>query len=117
MDSEQYGLAGSFGRGRPPGAPPPEYFDDLAFIGTSEESELVAEPEPLKQVRVIPPYLVSHEGARFFPDSIAEVPESVADKWIRSQWVTPEDSGVQPVEAVIDVVSQTRKRGRRPQPE
>ena len=117
MDSEQYGLPGSFGRGRPPGASPNKYFDDLAFIATTETVEEVTAPEPLTRVRVLPPYLVSHEGARFFPDSVAEVPESVADKWISSQWVTPEDSGVQPVEAVIDVVSQARKRGRRAQSE
>jgi hypothetical protein len=112
VDSGEYGLAGSFGRGRTPG-PPTEYFDDLAFLVPHETDEPAAEPEPLKQVRVIPPYLVSHEGARFFPDSVAEVPESVADKWIRSQWVKDES----PAEAVIDAVSKARKRGRRTQPE
>ena len=44
-------------------------------------------PEATQQVRVLPPFMVCHEGVRFLPDTVAEVPESVAQLWIRDRWV------------------------------
>lgn len=90
---------------------PDEYFDDLAFFVERDKEVPAAEPEPLKRVRVLPPYGVSHQGARFFPDSIAEVPESVADKWIKSHWVVSETP------EVVSDEKPARKRGNRPLPQ
>jgi hypothetical protein len=90
-----------------PGA---EFFDDLAIIGTSETAE--EPPEPLKRVRVVPSYGVHHAGIRYLPNAVAEVPESLADHWLKSRWVTLEDP-----EAVTDVGHKARKRGSRPKPE
>ncbi len=66
-----------------------EFFDDLAIISTEEKSEEKCSPvipEPTKRVTVVFPYSVSHDGHRYGPNEVAEVPESVADEWIRSRW-------------------------------
>jgi hypothetical protein len=93
-----------------------QHFTDLAIIesdkhGQRPTPEEVVAPEPLKRVKVLPPYQVCHEGIRHFPGEIAEVPESLAEQWIRSQWVVSDD---QP--EVVESPSpdpQPRRRGAR----
>lgn len=76
-------------------------------IDQPREGENVAGPEQPKRVRVLRPFMVAHEGTKYFPDTIAEVPESLADNWIKNQWAESEA----PVEKTIDPVP--AKRGRR----
>lgn len=90
------------------------YFDDLAFLAPREREE-AAEPEPLKKVRVLPPFSCSHKGERFLPGMVAEVPASVAAQWLKGRWVFDESPDVEVVSD--DAGAQTRKRGRRPKPE
>jgi hypothetical protein len=70
------------------------FFTDLAFIQTDEHghrTEPAAEPEPLKRVKVLSPFSVCHEGVRYLPAEIAEVPESLADWWILNLWVVSDE--------------------------
>jgi hypothetical protein len=69
-----------------------EFFTDLAFV--NEPEPVVAEPEPSRRVKVLAPFLVAHEGIRWYPDEVAEVPESVALHWRSSGWVLMLDEGV-----------------------
>jgi hypothetical protein len=62
----------------------------LQFIEDEPEPVTAPRDEPLKQVRVIHPYLVAHNGLAYWPNSVAEVPASVADKWLLNKWVTAE---------------------------
>jgi hypothetical protein len=64
-----------------------EFFEDCE-TGDRPEPEPVKAPEPLKRVKVLHPFSVSHEGVSYWPNVIVEVPESIADKWLRSNWVT-----------------------------
>jgi hypothetical protein len=90
-----------------------KYFDDLAFVVPPEEE---VKPEPLKRVRVLPPFGVAHDGVRYFPGDMPEVPASLADRWIRSKFVLSETPET-PDEGVVSdgVKLQARKRGNRPQ--
>lgn len=77
-----------------------QFFTDLAFIQTDKKhgqrpTEVAAEPESLKRVKVLSPFSVCHEGNRYLPAQIAEVPESLADWWILNHWVSGEPSPVQ----------------------
>ena len=54
-------------------------------------SEEVA-PSP-KRVRVLPPFLVAHEGTAYWPKAVVEVPEAVAAHWILNGWVVTADEG------------------------
>jgi hypothetical protein len=118
-------MSGSNVSGAPPGASHlrgyyedkgPLFFNDVVSEPREREPEPARKPEPLLRVTVLAPYMVAHEGARWFPGETAEVPESLADDWILNQWVIPEDPREKP-EAVSDAVKETRKRGNRPQPE
>jgi hypothetical protein len=66
--------------------------NDLQFLEGCEVTERPDEglevevPEPLKRVRVLPPFLVAHDGTQHWPIAIAEVPESIAAHWILNRW-------------------------------
>jgi hypothetical protein len=87
-----------------------EFFTDLAFVNEPEKPPVVV--EPLRRVSVKEPFLVAHEGMRFYPGDVAEVPESVALHWRANGWVILlEREGVK-----SEPVKQTGGRGNRPQP-
>lgn len=66
----------------------PVFFDDVVSTEPRKrEKKPVVVPEPLKRVRVLRPFQVVYKGDVFLPDSVAEVPESLADNWILNQWV------------------------------
>jgi hypothetical protein len=65
-----------------------EFFDDCEVRERPEEPEEVKAPEPVKRVRVLHPFLVSHDGTAHWPQAVAEVPESVAADWLLNRWVT-----------------------------
>ena len=67
-----------------------EYLDDLEVVrgDEPEEDDEKEVPEPLRRVRVLPPFLVSHDGTSYWPQATPEVPESVAAHWILNGWVT-----------------------------
>jgi hypothetical protein len=44
------------------------------------------------RIKVLPPYGVAHDGTAYFPGHTPEVPQSVADAWIRNNWVESVDS-------------------------
>lgn len=64
--------------------------DPLVFLDGETDCGPVGLTEPVKRVRVISPYLVAYAEVQYWPDSAAEVPASVADKWLLSRWVTEE---------------------------
>jgi hypothetical protein len=66
------------------------FFNDVAR--EHEEESVVVVPEPLKRVRVLPPFMVAHEGTQYFPNGVAVVPASIADDWLLNQWVVSESS-------------------------
>jgi hypothetical protein len=85
--------------GRRPPQPEAKYFDDcevadsLVHVTTGDDETPYPNaltkkdaPEPLKRVRVLEPFLVSHEGKQYWANDIAEVPLSVASHWIKSRW-------------------------------
>jgi hypothetical protein len=88
-----------------------EFFTDLAFANEPEPKSVV-EPEPSRRVKVLAPFLVAHQGVRYYPDEVAEVPESVALHWRASGWVLLLEEGVKSVP-----VEKARRRANRPQPE
>jgi hypothetical protein len=45
------------------------------------------QPEKVVRVVVVQPYKVTHNGTDYRPGDTAEVPESVAQKWIANGWV------------------------------
>jgi hypothetical protein len=67
----------------------PLFLSDVAE-SREREKEPVRKPEPLKRVRVLPPFMVAHAGMQYFPGRVAEVPESVADEWVLNKWVVSE---------------------------
>jgi hypothetical protein len=89
------------------------FFNDVAEPREGEP-EPVRKPEPLKRVRVLPPFMVAHEGTQYFPNSVAEVPESVADNWLLNQWVVSDETAAVPadLQELIEP-EQPRKRGTR----
>ncbi|OBK98029.1 hypothetical protein [Mycobacterium sp. 1165178.9] len=107
MDSFETRLGRESSRGKT------EFFTDLAFIQTDEHghrTEAVAKPEPLRRVKVLPPFSVSYEGNRYLPAQVAEVPESLADWWITNQWVVSDE----PPQVVHDEpAAPPRRRGSR----
>jgi hypothetical protein len=45
------------------------------------------ESEPLVKVAVQEPFQVVHDERVYWPGAVAQVPQSLADKWIENQWV------------------------------
>jgi hypothetical protein len=43
--------------------------------------------EPLIKVAVQAPFQVVHDERVYWPGAVAEVPQSLADKWIENRWV------------------------------
>lgn len=68
-----------------------DYISDLDVRPQPENHEATT-PESLKRVKVLPPFLVAHDGTSYWPNAVAEVPESVAAHWILNQWVEPDES-------------------------
>jgi hypothetical protein len=62
----------------------------VEFVDDLEEEK--AAPEPLRRVKVLPPFQVVHEAVVYRPHAIAEVPESVAAQFILNRWVTDDTS-------------------------
>jgi hypothetical protein len=84
----------------------PLFISDVAESREREE-EPVKVPEPVKKVRIRQPFMCAYQGTQYFPDEVAEVPESIADYWIVNQWVVPES----PEKVVVEQpVEQPRKR-------
>ncbi|MCB0255745.1 MAG: hypothetical protein KDI55_18675 [Anaerolineae bacterium] len=54
---------------------------------SQEDTEELEVPEPFKSVRVLDPFLVSYDGTAYWPDSVVEVPVSLAEAWILNRWV------------------------------
>jgi hypothetical protein len=48
-------------------------------------------PEPLKRVKVLDPFPVSRDGTAYWPNAVAEVPESVATHWLTQKWATEDE--------------------------
>jgi len=69
-----------------------EWLEDCEVGDRPEPAEPVKAPEPVKRVRVLDPFSVSYQGISHWPNEVAEVPASVADKWLRSQWVVDDAS-------------------------
>jgi hypothetical protein len=63
------------------------FFDDVASAEPRKRETKPVVPEPLKRVRVLSPFQVVYAGTVYLPDSVAEVPVSLADSWILNQWV------------------------------
>lgn len=94
------GSPSNFGRprGRRPSPPGAEYLEDLeiqpqgerdAFVSTIGGREAPAGPSgPPTPVTVLPGFLVSHDGTAYWPGDSAEVPQSLAQQWVRDGWVT-----------------------------
>ncbi len=53
--------------------------------------EEMPKPEPFRKVRALAPFQVVYEGTVYLPDDVATVPASLADAWIRDQWVTDDN--------------------------
>jgi hypothetical protein len=51
----------------------------------------VTEPRKpaLQRVKVIPPYRVVHDCRPYSDNAVAEVPEALADSWIKNGWAVP----------------------------
>ena len=73
-------------RGRRP-SPDLQYTEDCEVRPRpDDELDEVEVPEPLRRVRVLPPFLVAHTGTQYWPSAVAEVPESIASHWILNSW-------------------------------
>jgi hypothetical protein len=68
--------------------PGSKYLQDCEVSERPEPQEPEAAPEPLRRVRVLHPFLVSHDGTAHWPHATPEVPESVAAHWLLNRWVT-----------------------------
>jgi len=84
--------------------------NDVAEPREREEQAWSDYRVPLKRVRILPPFMCAHVGTQYLPNAIAEVPEAIADNWIQNQWAVSEEVKSEPVK-------ETRKRGRRTEPE
>ena len=80
-------------------AVPSEYLEDcevgdpsaLRFVEAEAADDEPPKPEPLRRVRVRHPFQVVFKGVPYWPDAVAEVPESLAAKWVRDQWVVSDE--------------------------
>jgi hypothetical protein len=64
---------------------------DECEVAEQPELEEVKAPEPLKRVKVLDPFSVSHDGTAYWPNAVAEIPASVAKHWLSSNWVVEEE--------------------------
>jgi len=68
--------------------------DDVVFV-TEDDAEAPAPltakdaSEPLKNVRVLPPFQVVYDTVPYRGGDMPEVPVSLADEWLRNSWVEP----------------------------
>lgn len=73
---------------------------DLAFT-TEQDAEprtmplTVKDAEPLKRVRVLAPFRVVYETRPYTDGDTPEVPEALAQEWVRNRWAEelPEREG------------------------
>jgi hypothetical protein len=56
-------------------------------IQFAEEPEEEARPEPTQRVTVLSPFQVVHDATAYWPNAVAEVPESISAHWILNGWV------------------------------
>lgn len=108
MDSFETRLGRETSRGKT------QFFTDLAFIQTDRKhgqrpTEAAPEPERLKRVKVLSPFSVCHQGNRYLPAQLAEVPERLADWWILNQWVVSDE----PSPVQDEPATPVRRRGSR----
>jgi hypothetical protein len=61
---------------------------NVEFIEEDDESPKHA--KPTRRVKVLSPFQVVYETVVYPPGAVASVPESLADEWIRAQWVSAE---------------------------
>lgn len=81
------------------------HFLEDCEVTPHDGAEEVVVPEPVKRVKVLSPYSVAHDGTAYWPNAVAEVPQSIASKWITQKWVVSEDGDeVADAEVVDDVV-------------
>jgi hypothetical protein len=72
---------------------------DVVFVGTPEEKELnmaaanikaAAEAAASVMVKVVAPYRVTtHDGKHYVGGDVVEVPNDIADTWIKAKWAEP----------------------------
>ena len=53
----------------------------------SDDAPVVA-PEPLRRVRVLPPFQVVRDGTAYWPEAVVEVPEPLAATWLLNRWLS-----------------------------
>jgi hypothetical protein len=74
-------------RGPHPEGFPEEFLPDCELLEKPETAFVLA-PERNTRVKVLKPYSVAYNGTAYWPGSVAEVPASVAEKWLLNKWVT-----------------------------
>jgi hypothetical protein len=52
---------------------------------------VVASSEPVTKVRVLEPFGVFHDGTAYLPESVVDVPESIAAHWLSNGWADRAD--------------------------
>jgi hypothetical protein len=63
---------------------PPEDVDMLPRTTVDESADKVAPPV---RVAILSPFQVTHDRVSYRPGEVAEVPQHIAQRWIRSRWV------------------------------